>query len=96
MEEERDIVTFSDDDGNEFDMEVLTYFEHEGQEYAVLAEPEEEDNDSEEEVELYIMKVSYDEETNMEEFLPADDEKMDELSAIVEQMFEEWEDEENE
>ena len=30
---------------------------------------------------------------DMEEFLPADEDKMDELSAIVEQMFESWDDE---
>ena len=44
MEEERDLVTFSDEDGNEFDLEVIDYFDYEGQEYAALidAEPDEE------------------------------------------------------
>ena len=96
MEEERDLVTFADDDGNEFDMEVLTYFDHEGQEYAVLADPEEEDDESIEEVELYIMKVNYDEETNIEEFIPADEDKMDELSQIVEGIMQDWDSDDEE
>ena len=40
-EEERDLVTFSDDEGNEFSLEVMDYFEYEGQEYAVLCQLEE-------------------------------------------------------
>lgn len=37
MEEmERDFVTFTDDDGNDFELDVIDYFEYEGQEYAVL------------------------------------------------------------
>lgn len=39
MEEmERDIVVFTDDDGNEIELDVIDYFEHDGQEYAVLTE----------------------------------------------------------
>ena len=41
MEEELDLVTFTDEDGNEFTMEVLDYFFYEGKEYALLAEVEE-------------------------------------------------------
>ena len=38
MEEmERDFVTFTDDDGNDFELDVIDYFEYEGQEYAVPA-----------------------------------------------------------
>ena len=37
MDEELDLVTFSDEDGNEFTMEVLDYFCYEGKEYALLA-----------------------------------------------------------
>ena len=28
MEDERDLVTFTDEEGNEFDLEVIDYFEH--------------------------------------------------------------------
>ena len=94
MEEERDIVVFSDDDGNEFELEVIDYFDYEDQEYAVLADPLPEDcegceescDECDKEIELYIMKIVVD--GDMEEFLPADDDKMDELSKIVDQRFE--------
>ena len=85
MEEERDLVTFSDDEGNEFELEVVDYFDYEDQEYAVLIDPEDESEaeDEETETEVYIMKVVVNGE--YEEFLPADDDKMDALSAIVEE-----------
>ena len=54
--EERDFVTFTDEDGNEFELDVIEYFEYEGQEYAVLmdlgaddVDEGEEDEDEEEE-----------------------------------------------
>ena len=85
MEEERDLVTFSDDEGNEFELEVIDYFDYEDQEYAILMDPADEENAEDEncETEIYIMKVVINGE--YEEFLPADDDKMDELSAIAEE-----------
>lgn len=89
MEDERDLVVFSDDDGNEFELEVIDYFEHEGQEYAVLVDAEPcdcEDEECECETEIYIMKIV--EHEDMEEFLPADEDKMEELVKIVEERME--------
>lgn len=86
MEDDRDIVVFSDDDGNEFELEVIDYFDYEDQEYAVLVDPDTcdcNDDDCECETEVYIMKVLVND--DMEEFLPADEDKMDALSAIVEE-----------
>ena len=59
MDEELDLVTFEDDDGNEITMEVLDYFFYEGKEYALLTVYDEEakapaDGD---EVDSYIMEV---------------------------------------
>lgn len=89
-EDDRDIVTFADDEGNEFELEVIEYFDYEDEEYAILmdtAEPAAE----EEESEVYIMKVVVNGE--MEEFVPADDDKMDALIQEVEKIFAEWDDE---
>ena len=88
MEEERDLVTFSDEDGNEFDLEVIDYFDYEGQEYAALidAEPNEE---SDEPLDVYIMKIIVHD--DLEEFLPADDGKFDELSRIFDERMKQWE-----
>lgn len=85
MEEERDFVVFTDEDGTEFELDVIDYFEHEGQQYAVLTEILEEDESDEaetEEMDVYIMKVETDGE--YEEFLPPDEDKMEVLCAIVE------------
>ena len=92
MEEERDIVVFSDDDGKEFELEVVDYFDFEDQEYAVLMDPEALDSEDEDiETEVYIMKIVINGE--YEEFLPADEDKMEQLSKIVEQRFEEMDEE---
>lgn len=101
VEEERDVVVFSDDEGNEFELEVIDYFEYEDQEYAVLVDPEdgcdcgdeECECEHEHDTEVYIMKIVVNGE--YEEFLPADEDKMDALSAIVEEHFAEWEAEED-
>ena len=84
MEEERDIVVFGDDEGNEFELEIIDYFDYEDEEYAVLvdAEPEGMDEPDYQE-EVFIMKVIVDGE--IEEFVPADEDKMEALIAIVEQ-----------
>jgi uncharacterized protein YrzB (UPF0473 family) len=89
MEDERDLVTFTDEEGNEFDLEVIDYFEHEGKEYAVLVDaelPEE----PEEDFEVCIMEIVVNEEEDMEEFVPVDDDKLDELWAIAEKRMECW------
>ena len=99
MEEERDLVVFSDDDGNEFELEVVDYFDYEDQEYAVLVDPEGcgcgcgDEECHEHDAEVYIMKIVVNGE--FEEFLPADEDKMDALSKIVEERFEAMEDEED-
>lgn len=89
MEDERDLVTFTDEEGNEFDLEVIDYFEHKGKEYAVLVDaelPEE----PEEDFEVCIMEIVVNEEEDMEEFIPVDDDLLDELFAIAEKRMECW------
>ena len=99
MEEERDLVVFSDDEGNEKTMEVLDYFFYEGQEYAVLTEADECDCCDEacecgEEADAYIMKVVPSGEDE-EEFLPVEDELMDRLIEFVQnELYADDEDEE--
>ena len=86
--EERDVVTFIDEEGNEFELDVIEYFEYEGQEYAVLMDLGEDDADEgEDTAEVYIMKIVVDGDT--EEFLPADEDKMDALVEIVEELLSE-------
>ena len=99
MENELDLVVFTDDEGNEQTLEVRDYFFYNGQEYAVLADYCEEDDcdcecedccDHDHEEGLYIMKVVPvgDDEEEFQESL------MDELIEVVQTRFEAMEDEE--
>ncbi|HHY81350.1 MAG TPA: DUF1292 domain-containing protein [Clostridiales bacterium] len=99
--EERDILVFTDDEGQEIELEILDYFEYDGEEYALLVEADETEHDHDhhhdgecchdEVKDVYIMKVIVDGET--EEFVPVDEEKMDELINVIQEMYEEDADE---
>ena len=99
---ERDIVEFSDEEGNTLLLEVMDYFFYNGEEYAVLCETDEEacdgchgdcgdeDCDCEHEHSLYIMKVvsvSGDDGEELEEFISPDEALMDQLIEVVEARF---------
>lgn len=47
MEEEKDIVVFTDENGKDIELEVIDYFTHNDQEYAVLVDVEEEEEEDE-------------------------------------------------
>ena len=97
-----DVVTFVDDDGNEFDMEVVQDFEHKEKKYVVLAEfvdhehcddPECACHDEDEEP-LYIFEVQKGDDGEDEFIAIDDDDLLEELSEVVEGLlFEEEGDE---
>ena len=99
MDEERDLVVFEDDAGNELTMEVLDYLCYEGKEYALLTEYDENANedDSDEEIEVMIMEVRPVGD-DQEEFVPIDDDLADRIMAIFEsnELDEIYEDDEDE
>jgi ABC-type Zn2+ transport system substrate-binding protein/surface adhesin len=95
--DERDILVFTDEEGQEIQMEILDYFEYDDQLYAMLIEAEENhhghdhecdhDHDHEEETDVYIMKVIVEDDT--EKFVPVEEEVMDELIEAIQAMYEE-------
>lgn len=101
MDEERDLVVFEDDEGNELTMEVLDYLAYEGKEYALLTEYVEDDDDGNEDepIEAFIMEVRPVGE-DQEEFVPVDEALAEKLIKIFEandfddEAFEDEEDEE--
>ncbi len=100
MDEERDLVTFEDDAGNELVMEVLDYLAYEGKEYALLTEyvEDDEDGDEDEPIEVFIMEVRPVGE-DQEEFVPVDEALAETLIKIFEsddfdEVYEDDEDEE--
>ena len=86
MDEERDLVVFEDDAGNELTMEVLDYLAYEGKEYALLTEyveDDEDDGDEDEPIEVFIMEVRPVGE-DQEEFVPVDEDLAEKLIKIFE------------
>ncbi len=51
------ILTFTDENGAEIELEVVDSFELEGKKYVALATPEIDENDEGEVDELYIMRI---------------------------------------
>ena len=84
MDEERDLVVFEDDAGNELTMEVLDYLCYEGKEYALLTEyVEDAEEDEADEIDVMIMEVKPVGD-DQEEFLPIDDDLADKIMNIFE------------
>ena len=83
MDEERDLVVFEDDAGNELTMEVLDYLCYEGKEYALLTEyiEDEDEADEAEEIEVMVMEVRPVGE-DQEEFVAIDDDLADQIMQI--------------
>ena len=102
MDEERDLVVFEDDAGNELTMEVLDYLAYEGKEYALLTEYVEDDDDDDEEGEIEVMIIEVvPVGDDQEEFVPVDEALAETLIKIFEsedfdddEIFEDDEDEE--
>ena len=105
MEDERDLVVFEDDSGNELTMEVLDYLFYEGKEYALLAELGDGSCESCESKacedcgsrrEAYVMEV-VPVGDDMEEFVPVEEALAEKLIDIIENSDfdeEEYDDEE--
>ena len=92
--EELELYVFSDEDGNDVNVQVLDYFYYNGDEYAVMTELlegqepwTEEGGDDEEGPEIFFMKVVPVDDENVE-FEPVDDELGDKLFEIVNSEFE--------
>ncbi len=103
-QDERDIVEFSDEDGNTLLLEVMDYFFYNGEEFAVLCDADEEacdhccedgDCDCDDEQSLYIMKVvsvTGEDGEEMEEFISPDESMLDQLIEVVQARFSEEDD----
>ena len=97
--QERDVVEFTDDEGNTLLLEVMDYFFYNGEEFAALCNAMEDVSDDDPDDDpVYIMKVnSFTDENGeeMEEFVPPQEELMEKLIQVVRTRFVEDEDEEN-
>ena len=98
--QERDIVEFTDDNGNTLMLEVMDYFYYNGQEFAALCNANENpgDDDPDDDA-VYIMQVKTFEDENgeeMEEFVPPEEALMEKLIQVVRTRFSDEADDEDE
>ena len=93
--EELELYVFTDEDGNDVNVQVLDYFYYNGSEYAVMTElaegqePWTEAGGDEEAPEIFFMEVREVDEENVE-FLPIEDDDLaDKLFDIVSENYNE-------
>ncbi len=96
-----EIVTFEDEEGNSFSMEIVEEFTHKGLNYAVLTDFSEDGEDHDHahgegcncgedcdcEQSLYIFQIVQDEEGEEDFVAIEDDNLLEELSAVVESLL---------
>ena len=91
--EERDVVEFTDDEGNTILLEVMDYFFYNGEEFAALCNAREDASDDDPDDDpVYIMKVNSFTNDEGEEFVPPEEELMEKLIQVVRTRFVEDED----
>ena len=87
-QEEWDIIELEGDDGEPIRLCVERYFFYNGDEYVLLSDAC--DVEDGEEVSRYVMKVqpvAGDEDEDMEEFVPVDEDLMDQLVQVAEAIY---------
>ena len=84
MEELRNIIMLTDEDGNEVEFEFLDLIELDGEEYVVLLP----DDESEDGGEVVILKVEDTEDPELESYVPVyDDDTLNEVFGIFKEKF---------
>ena len=87
-QEEWDIIELESDDGGPIRLVVERYFFYNGDEYVLLSDAC--DTEDEDEISHYVMKVQPMEgegNEDMEEFVPVDEDLMDQLIEVAEATF---------
>ena len=102
MDQEQDLIVYTDEDGNEGTLQVLDYFYYNGEEYAIITVADEEGEACEhegceccaddEDQEVFFMKVQPLEDDQVE-LVPVDDELAEQLLEVIANQYDEDEDE---
>lgn len=86
--EEFEVLILIDDDGQEHSFELIAELEIEGNSYVVVAPIDEDSDDEEEEVEITILRATYDEEGNMYLEDIEDDEEWEKVADAWQELVE--------
>ena len=78
---EREIYTLKDENGEEFEFEVIGHYEHEGEHYVALIFAEDEESDEPADLEYTILKLEGAEDDEDQSFVTVDDD--DEFEAVA-------------
>ena len=87
-QEDWDIIELQGDDGEDIRLCVERYFYYNGEEYVLLSDAC--DVEDEDEITRYVMKVQPvedDEDEDMEEFVPVDEDLMEQLVEVAESIY---------
>jgi len=87
-EDELEVLILVDDDGQEHSFELIAELELEGQHYVVVAPIDEEADEDEEEVDITILKATFDEEGNMYLADIDDDEEWEKVADAWQELVE--------
>jgi len=89
-QDNENIVTFEDENGDTVDLEIVEYFFYDGQEYVILADSADIGDETLEnetpEVDVYVMKVEPVDDEN-EDFIPVDPELEPEILEYAEKFL---------
>ena len=102
MNQEPDLIEITDEDGNVYVMEIVDYFFYNGQEYAIVADYDEEDEAEayEGSVDCFVMQVNTITDENgeeLDEFVPIEDPDLENrLIAVAHKRMNDDEDAEEE
>ncbi|MBQ9009220.1 MAG: DUF1292 domain-containing protein [Clostridia bacterium] len=94
---EKDLIELTSEDGDAYTFEVYDYFFYNGEEYAILQDPDEDESGGKEKS-IVIMKVNPFTDENgeeLEEFVPIEEELMEALIQVARTRILEETDEEN-
>jgi uncharacterized protein YrzB (UPF0473 family) len=93
-----ELVVLEDADGNELNFAFLGVVELEGEgEFALLAPAEQMLDEDDDALDVFIFRYDYDDEEELENFLPIeDDELVQRVAAVAEKMLESGEEEDEE
>jgi uncharacterized protein YrzB (UPF0473 family) len=89
--QEPEIFVFTDEDGNDVNVQVLSYFYYNGKEYAVMTELTEDQPDDSDDAEVFFMEVVPIEgdDENVEFAAVEDDDLADKLFEIISTNYDE-------
>ena len=86
--DEDNLIVLTDENGQEVEFEIITYYEKNGNRYFAMFPPEDDSADDNDVLEYVILKLAVDEETGDEYFVSIDDDdELDDIADYFDDLF---------